>query len=462
MPSEIDGSIFYSCTDVASACGVSRQTIWRWRHDGLIPVGRARRGKSVVFSATELEYIRARSEQLDQPRSAWTSEVYLDNAASTRPLPIVRDAVLRAMEIDFGNPSSAHGAGRRARQALEDARDQVASLVGADRSSVIFTSGGTEANNLMLLPLARTGVRRLVVSAVEHSSILGALGEAAATGLEVHVLPVDSSGRVSLDDLKTARIDDRTLVSLQWANNETGVVQPILEAAQFVASRGGRFHTDAAQAVGKLNIDFANCPIDALTLTAHKLHGPHGVGALVVKQRGDLAPLLYGGSQERGLRVGTENFPGIVGFGVAAEHRLATMRTFVRQTRSLRDIFESTLRKSLMGIRFNGADSDRVCTTGSATIPGVDGQALIAQLDARGVRLSQSSACTNMRPESSYVLRAMGLSEDDAYSSFRYSMSEDSTLQGCLRASADIRDVAVRLGARLTQSAVSVDSKEVA
>jgi cysteine desulfurase len=175
-----------------------------------------------------------------------------------------------------------------------------------------------------------------------------------------------------------------------------------------------------------------------------------------------VAPLLRGGSQEQGLRVGTENFPGIVGFGVAAEHRLATMRTFVRQTRSLRDIFESSLRNAIMGIRFNGAESDRVCTTGSATIPGVDGQALIAQLDARGVRLSQSSACTNMRPEPSYVLRAMGLSEDDAYSSFRYSMSEDSTLQGCLRAAADIREIAVRLGAQPTQPAVSVDSKEVA
>jgi len=462
MPTEIDGSIFYSCTDVASACGVSRQTIWRWRQDGLIPIGRSRRGRSVVFSSTELEYIRAHAGQVEAPRSALPSEIYLDNAASTRPLPIVRDAVLRAMEVDFGNPSSAHGAGRRARQVLEDARDQVAALAGADRSHVIFTSGGTEANNLVFRNIAKQGFRRVITTAVEHSSILGLFDAVAEPGIEVKFLAVDSNGCIELDEIERIGVDRHTLVSIQWANNETGVLQPVMEAAEIVARCGGRFHTDAAQAIGKFNIDFTAAAIDAMTITAHKIHGPQGTGALLVKQHARPAPFLLGGSQESGLRVGTENFPGIIGFGVAAEHRLATLRTFVRQTRSLRDIFEANLRDALLDVRVNGAMADRVCTTGSVTIPSVDGQALIAQLDARGIRISQSSACTNMRPEPSYVLRAMGLDEDAAYSTIRYAMSEDSTFEACARASASIAEVAIRLGASGRKRRSTGVDKEVA
>ena len=448
MPAEIDGSIFYSCTDVAEACGVSRQTIWRWRQDGVIPVGRTRRGRSVVFTANELEYIQARAALLESRTTTDTGEVYLDNAASTRPLSIVRDAVVRAMHVGFGNPSSAHGAGRRSRQAVEDARDQVAALVGADRTHVTFTSGGTEANNLMIRQCRAAGYCRLVTTTVEHPSILGIADALATTGVEVRLLKVDREGNINVDDLAAIAIDSETLVSIQWANNETGVLQPVLEAARLVKSRGGTFHTDAVQSVGKIAIDFANSPIDALTLTGHKIHGPQGVGALVSKPSARLSPLLVGGSQERGKRVGTENYPGIIGFGVAAEHRLATMRTFVRHTRSLRDMFEARLLESLEGVRLNGFGGDRVCTTGNLTIREVDGQALIAQLDSRGIRISQSSACTNMRPEPSHVLRAMGLSEDEAYSSIRYAMSEDSTFEECARAADSIAEVAMRLGAR--------------
>ena len=173
MPSQIDGSIFYTCTDVAQACAVSRQTIWRWRQDGLIPSGRTNRTRSVVFTESELNYIRAHATQPDASRDAKSRTIYLDNAASTRPLDSVRDAVMRAMDVDFGNPSSAHGTGRRARQIVEDARDQVASLAGADRSHVHFTSGGTEANNWILQGAFRSGIRRIITTAVEHSSILG-------------------------------------------------------------------------------------------------------------------------------------------------------------------------------------------------------------------------------------------------------------------------------------------------
>jgi cysteine desulfurase len=462
MPSEIDGSIFYTSTDVAEACGVSRQTIWRWRQYGLIPAGRTRRTGSVVFTHSELEYIRAHVGQLDSRDFTPVTEVYLDNAASTKPLASVRDAVSRAMDIEFGNPSSAHGAGRRARQAVEDARDQVAALVGADRGHVTFTSGGTEANSLMLRQCAHAEVRRVITTAVEHSSVLEHLDALREQGIDVVVLPVDANGRISVDALRAGAVDSETLVSIQWANNETGVLQSVLDAAAHVTSLGGTFHTDAAQAVGKMPIDFVSSPISAMTITSHKLHGPQGVGALIAKPGLRLAPIQRGGSQERGLRPGTENLPGIIGFGVAAEHRLATMRNFARHTRSLRDMFESRLREGITGLQFNGIQADRVSTTGSVTISGIDGQALVAQLDARGVRVSQSSACTNMRPEPSYVLRAMGLSEDAAYASIRYAMSEDSTFEGCTRAADAIIECAIALGAKPASEAGMRSIREVA
>jgi cysteine desulfurase len=462
MPTQIDGSIFYSGKEVAAACGVSRQTIWRWRQDGLIPEGRPRRGGTVVFTEAELEYIRARISQGIPSETGAPAEIYLDNAASTRPIASVRNAVARAMGVEFGNPSSAHGAGRRSRQAVEDAREQVAALVGADRSHVVFTSGGTEANNLLLHHAHAAGIRRVVTTQVEHSSILGGMDALVRAGIEVHILPVAPHGRVCLDSFSGIPVDERTLVSVQWANNETGVVQPILDLAGAVKRRGGFIHTDAAQAAGKLTIDFASSPIDALTLTAHKIHGPQGIGALVTKSTGWVQPIFLGGSQERGLRVGTENYPGIVGFGVAAEHRLATLRTFVRHSKSLRDMFEARLSQELAEVRFNGAATDRVCTTGSATIDGIDGQALIAQLDARGIRMSQSSACTNMRPEPSYVLRAMGLSEDAAYSTIRYAMSEDTTFEACNRAADAIVEIAIRLGALPARRTPVMNDKEVA
>ena len=462
MPSQIDGSIFYTCTDVAQACAVSRQTIWRWRQDGLIPSGRTNRTRSVVFTESEMNYIRAHATQPDASRDAKSRTIYLDNAASTRPLDIVRDAVMRAMDVDFGNPSSAHGTGRRARQIVEDARDQVASLAGADRSHVHFTSGGTEANNWILQGAVRSGIRRIITTAVEHSSILGVAEALRSQGVEVVILPVDNQGRIAVETLDRHEIDTATLVSIQWANNETGVMQPVLEAAALVKARGGRTHSDAAQAIGKMAIDFASSPLDAVTFTAHKIHGPQGIGAAITKPTLAPGPILFGGSQEHGRRVGTENYPGIAGFGVAAEHRHATLRTFIRQTRALRDMFEARLRESIANVQFNGGLSDRVCTTGNVLIHGIDGQALVAQLDAKNVRISQSSACTNMRPEPSYVLRAMGLNEEQAYASIRYAVSEDTSFEACERAAGLIIESAIRLGAEPRRVSNSPTHKEVA
>lgn len=462
MPTRIDGSIFYSCTDVAQTCAVSRQTIWRWRHYGLIPSGRAGRARSVVFSKSEVDLIRAHATQLDSSRESRSQVVYLDNAASTRPLAIVRNAVMRAMDLNFGNPSSAHSSGRRARQLVEDARDQVAALVGADRTHVSFTSGATEANNWILQGAVKSGVHRIITTEIEHSSVLGPASALKQPGVEVIILPVDHAGVVDLHALESVPIDERTLVSIQWANNETGVIQPILEAARVVKSRGGLFHSDAAQAAGKLILNFSESPLDALTITAHKLHGPQGVGAALLKPSFAPTPLLVGGSQEHGFRVGTENYPGIIGFGVAAEHRLATMRSFAQQAHALRDLIETRLRGEFIDVEVNGGTASRVCTTGNIRIGRIDGQALVAQLDARNVRVSQSSACTNMRPEPSYVLRAMGLTEEESYSSIRYAVSEDSTYEACDRAANLIIEIATRLGAVRRTPAASHSRLEVA
>ena len=462
LPNTIEGTTFFSITEVAAACNVSRQTFWRWRQDGSVPQGRQDRHARLMFTEAELDLTRAFAGGVTSPRAAATTSIYLDNAASTRPLPAVCDAMVRAMELEFGNPSSAHSDGRRARQAVEDARDAVASLVGADPSSVTFTSGGTESNNWVLQGVPQIGVRRFIVSASDHSSILGVLPHLEAYGFETIILPVDHAGIVSQQSLEACAIDAETLVSIQWANNETGVIQRVNEICNYVKSRNGFFHTDAVQIVGKQQIDFNQTSIDAMTITAHKLHGPQGVGALIRKQSFKPAPIFFGGSQENGRRVGTENYLGIVGFGVAAAHRQATMRNFIRHTRGLRDFIESQLRATFSGVQINGGEVDRVCSIGNVFMPKMDGQAFVAQLDALGIRVSQSSACTNMQPGPSHVLRAMGMSEDDAYSSFRFAVSEDTSFEVVTRAAQVMIDIATRLGAKRVRDEFKSIQREVA
>ncbi len=462
LPTLIEGTTFFSITEVATSCGVSRQTFWRWRQDGSVPQGRQDRHARLMFTEAELDLTRAFAGGVTSPRAAASTSIYLDNAASTRPLAAVRDAMVRAMELEFGNPSSAHSDGRRARQAVEDARDAVASLVGADPSSVIFTSGGTEANNWVLQGAPQIGVHRFIVSAAEHSSILGVLPHLEAKGFETIILPVDHEGIVSQKSLESCVIDGKTLVSIQWANNETGVIQRVGEISNYVKSRGGFFHTDAVQIVGKQQIDFNQSSIDAMTITAHKIHGPQGVGALIRKQSFKPAPLLWGGSQENGHRVGTENYLGIVGFGVAAAHRQATMRNFIRHTRGLRDFIESQLRSEISSVRINGSEVNRVCSIGNVLVPKMDGQAFVAQLDALGIRVSQSSACANMQPLPSHVLRAIGMSEDDAYSSFRFAVSEDTSFEVVTRAAQVMIDIAIKLGAKPVRDDFKSIQKEVA
>jgi len=375
-------------------------------------------------------------------------EIYFDNNATTIPLAEVQDAIVHALGAAFGNPSSAHTGGDRSRSDLREARNQVAALLGGERDAFVFTGSGTEANNLVFhsaVARASSSRRRIVTTATEHSSVLKMVEHLENQGVEAVVVPVAHDGRVKFEFLDRAITPDTSLVSVQWVNNETGVIQPIEEIGELCGSRGVPFHTDACQAVGKLPMTIAALPVDLLTLTAHKFHGPQGVGAVYARDPTWLVPMLHGGPQENGLRAGTENLPGIVGIGKAAEIRQQELEAIARRLGRLRDQFEQHVLQLVPDVTINGNVENRVCNTTNLYFHGVDGQALVARLDQEGIRCSQSSACTNQRPEPSYVLRAMGLSEDDAYASIQFSFGVFNTEREVETAAVTIRELCAQL-----------------
>jgi cysteine desulfurase len=313
------------------------------------------------------------------------ARIYFDHNATTPLHPAARAAMVEFLDA-FGNPSSLHAEGRRARDAVEHARDRVAALVGATRDEVVFTSGGTEANNLALAGLGRGG--RVVATAVEHPSLDGARERA----------HVDGEGRVDRDELRRLAAG-AALVSVQLANHETGVLQDLAAVVAVARRAGARVHTDAVQAAGKIAVDMRALDVDALSLSAHKLGGPKGVGALVVREGIDVGPLLVGGHQERERRPGTENVVGIVGFGAAAA-------AVERQSAELRDRFEAGA--IALGARVHGAGAARVPTTSNVAFAGVDGELLMQALDLEGVAVSTGAACSSGSLEPSPVIIALG------------------------------------------------------
>lgn len=355
--------------------------------------------------------------------------IYLDNNATTRPLPEVREAVLRAMEDLLGNPSSPHESGEAAHSAVQTARAEMADLVGADPEQVCFTSSCTEANNIVLQSALHWNSRapRVLTTVVEHASVLRTVAALEMRGLEVHLLPVDRDGRISLSRLEDALKQGARLVSIQWVNNETGVVQEIRGISELCRRYGVPLHTDAAQAVGKMDVNFGDASVDYLTFSGHKFHAPLGTGGIVARSLKSLHAISYGGEQEFGLRAGTENVPALVGLGTAARSRKIDLVRIVSRLKTLRDLLEERIMALVPSVRINGSRSSRVVNCTNLCFPKVDGQALATQLDLRGIRCSQSSACTTARPEPSHVLRAMGLTEDEAYSSIRFSVSVDNT-----------------------------------
>jgi cysteine desulfurase len=356
--------------------------------------------------------------------------IYLDNNATTRPAPEVVAAMLPYLDELYANPSSAHGAGMAVKQAIGQARGAVATLIRARPAEITFTASATEANHLAILGTlrARPERRHVVTSAVEHPSNLALFRDLAAQGYHVTILPVDGDGRIRRHDLASVVSSDTALVSIMWANNETGVLMPVVDAAEIARSRGAVFHTDAVQAVGRLEIDLRELPIDLLTFSGHKLHGPKGIGVLFARKGLALAPLILG-HQERHLRGGTENVPAIIGLGTAA---LLARDALTGQSGAaiavLRDRLETGVLARLPGARINGAGAARIPNTSNISFIGgtgrpMEGEALLMKLDQAGIQVSMGAACAAGGMDPSHVLLALGLNADAAASSLRFSLS---------------------------------------
>jgi cysteine desulfurase len=354
--------------------------------------------------------------------------IYFDNNATTQVDPAVLDTMLPFLKEQYGNPSSAYSFGKRTARAIEQARQQVAALVGCEPGEIVFTSCGTESDNTAIqsaLFLDRDR-KHLVTSKVEHSAIVKQAELLARRGYEVTWLEVDAKGSLDLAELEKSIRDDTAIVSLMWANNETGVLFPIVEAAEICRTKGVPFHTDAVQAVGKVPIDLGRTTINFLSLSGHKLHAPKGVAALYVNRRTRFVPHLIGGGQESKRRGGTENTASIVGLGKAAElarHHLPEEN----RVQALRDRFESGLLETVSGVEVNGDVERRLPNTSNIAIEGVDSEAMLLLLDQKGICCSAGSACTAGSLEPSHVLRAMGHSTERARGSLRFSFSRFNT-----------------------------------
>ncbi|MGO4524852.1 cysteine desulfurase family protein [Microvirga sp. 2MCAF35] len=368
----------------------------------------------------------------------FSPRTYLDHNATSPLRPEVAETVLRALQLP-GNASSVHAEGRAARAEIERAREKVARLVGAKAKNVVFTSGGTEAANLVLTPgfrrLGQVGATRLLVGSVEHPCVLNGHR---FPGDAVGIMPVDSQGILDLDWLR-AQLEkaggERILVSVQLANNETGVLQPVAEAARLVHEHGGLIHTDAVQAAGKVPVDVAGLGVDAMTLSGHKLGGPKGIGALILAsdqfEIGD--KLIRGGGQEKGFRAGTENVAAIAGFGAAAELALAGLEDEARRIRALRDEVEAQVRRIAPDALVVSSAAERLPNTFAFAIPGLKAETALIAFDLAGVALSSGSACSSGKVKRSHVLDAMGVEPTLAEGVLRVSLGWSTTKEDVIR-----------------------------
>jgi cysteine desulfurase NifS len=387
--------------------------------------------------------------QLEEQR-----QVYLDHNASTPMDPEVLTAMLPYLAEEYGNPSSIHGMGNRARTAVAEARRIIAQLLNCTARRLIFTGGGSEADTLAIKGAARPRKRQgrhLITSAVEHPAVIETCRALAGEGFETTVLPVNRNGVVEPAALAAALRPDTILVSVMLANNETGAVQPIAELAGLAHARGALFHTDAVQAMGKIPVDVAALGIDLLTVSAHKVHGPKGIGAIYLRQGIDIEPLIHGGGQEWGLRAGTENVAGIVGFGRACE--LARRRLEAGENArlsTLRDRLAAGIGKIIPGARINGEGATRLPNTLNMILPAIRGESLVLLLDRHGLRFSSGSACKSGNPEPSPALLAMGLSREEAHCSVRFSLGPANTEEDI-----DYTLTALALALRDTRHAIS-------
>ncbi len=357
--------------------------------------------------------------------------VYFDYNATTPLAPEVIDAVARASRDIFGNASSVHHFGQQAKAAMDDARSAVAALIHGDPSEIVFTSGGTEADNFAIRGVADalepTGRRHLIASAIEHEAVLNTLKALTRRGWRTTLLAVDESGIVSPDRLRDAIADDTALVSVMHANNEIGTIQPIAELATVAHARGALLHTDAVQSVGKIPVDARALGADLLSLSAHKFNGPKGAGALWIKRGTRMQPMVTGGKHERNRRAGTENVPAIAGLGVAAQLAAGKRAAEAVRAAALRDRLEEGILRTVPGTAVNGARESRVPNTTNISFDRVEAESLLIALDLEGIAVSTGSACSSGTLEPSHVLRAMGLPTHRTQNSLRFSLGMFST-----------------------------------
>jgi cysteine desulfurase len=357
-----------------------------------------------------------------------TPPIYLDNNATTRLAPEALEAMLPFLGELYGNAGSAHLLGRLSEGAVVHAREQLADLFGCQPAELVFTSGGTEGLNHAIRGVfeAAPGKRHFITTAVEHSAVLAIADWLRAQGVEVTLLGVDREGRLDLAELQAALRPDTALVSIMAANNESGALFPLAEAGRIAKAGGALFHVDGTQAVGKVPLDLAALPVDLFNLSAHKFHGPKGMGALYVRRGVRPRPFMLGGGQERGRRGGTENVPGIVGLGQAAALAKAALAG-MGEVAALRDQLEAELLARVPEIRIQGAGAERLPNTSFISFKGIEGEALFLKLSDRGVCVSTGSACSTGQREPSHVLRAMGVEAVEALGTVRFSLSRYTT-----------------------------------
>lgn len=360
------------------------------------------------------------------------NRIYFDHNATTPVPEEVFEAMVPFLKEQWGNPSSIHWAGRGTRKAVEDAREKVCALLNCTNTELIFTSSGTEGDNHALKGLAyakKDKGNHIITTSVEHPAVLNTCKHLQKEGFEVTYLGVDNDGLISLDELKAAITPKTILISVMFANNETGVLFPMREIGAIAKEKGIAFHTDAVQAAGKAKIDVKDINCDLLTISGHKLYGPKGIGALFVKRGVRLVPLIHGGHHERNRRGGTENVAGIVGMGKAAEIALRDMDKEIEHLKALRDRLEKGMAERVQHIKVNGHADKRLPNTANISFEFVEGESLLLNLDMKGIAASSGSACTSGSLEPSHVLIAMGLTHELSHGSVRFSLGKSNTAE---------------------------------
>jgi cysteine desulfurase len=398
-------------------------------------------------------------------------KVYLDNSATTAVAEEVIKAILPYFTDDFGNAQSVHAFGQDAKSALEQARRQVAALIHAAPSEVVFVSGGTEADNLAIGGIAeahRANGRHIITTQIEHPAVLAMCEALEQRGFRVTYLPVNGKGFVSLTQLRQALCDETILISIMHANNETGTIQPLEEIAEVVAERRAQgqkhlhMHSDAVQSAGKIPVDVKRLGVDLLSLSGHKLHAPKGVGALFIKKGTRMEKLFYGGHHERDRRPGTENVPGIVGLGKACELARLNLEERSRHMRRLRDEFEQQVLQEIGNLSINGDVERRVPNISNLSFAGLDGESLLIALDLQGIAVSTGSACASGSLEPSHVLTALGLSREQVRGSLRISLSAYTTGEEIAYTVAALKEITQRLRQMLPTDTTEASGASVA